>query len=96
MTLAEAALLREGVGMQASLSIAVALGLSLVAASAPPTTATGRVQRQHVRHVRADKTIVPAPMQVDTSAHPRVDMPPGMQGIPTNTDHLPGLTTKGR
>ena len=82
--------------MQASLSAAVVLGLTLALASATPSAAADGKPRHHVRHVRADKTIVPAPMQVDTSAHPRVDMPPGMQGIPTNTNLPPDFAKKRR
>ena len=81
--------------MQAPLSAAVALGLTLALASASSSAAADHKLRRHVRHVRADKTFVPAPMQVDTSTHPRVDMLPGMQGIPTNTN-LPADFAKKR
>ncbi len=82
--------------MKTFFSAAVVLGLSLAVASAGASTAADRKQGRHVRHVRTDKTIVPAPMQVDTSAHPRVDMPPGMQGVPTSTDLPPSFTRKPR
>ena len=85
--------------MRASLSIGVALGLAMTAAIVIPSFAMDRKPRHHSPyrlHVRADKTIVPAPMQVDTSAHPRVDMPPGMQGVPTNTNISPDFAKKRR
>ena len=76
--------------------LVTSLGLLLATTSAASSAVTHRVPRNPVRHVRADRTIVPAPMQVDTSAHPRVDMPPGMQGVPTNTNLSSDFAKKRR